>query len=254
MNNPIIADNKEANNVLGFAKGFNAKKYCRFCQMNSSEAKRSTTENPATRRNRVNYNEEVVMQNFDMTGIHGYSPLNNIPFFHVTESSAEDLSHSVDEGIVKYNISDALSILIYEDKLFTLEQLNRRINNFSYAPEEKSNKPGLILKEHLDLSKLKMTAAETATFIQNITFMIGDLVLENHDIWQFILNTVKFFDFCYLPCYEEEDLNEWTKNIDEMHKLYIELCSHLKPHHHIAIHFPIDTRKFGPLRYMRTIR
>ncbi len=185
---------------------------------------------------------------------HEYSSLNNIPHFHVTESSAEDLSHSVDEGIVKYNISYALYWLIYKHKLFTLKQLNRRIADFHFATEEKTNNPQSILEEHLKNQNLKMTAAEASTFIQNITFLIGDLVIENNEIWRLILETVKFFDLCYLPCYEEDDLNEWTKNIDEMHDSYIELCNHLMPHHHISIHFPTDTRKLGPLRYMRTIR
>lgn len=216
--------------------------------------KKSTTENPATRRNRVNYNEDVLMQDLYETGIHEYSILNNIPFFHVVESSAEDITHTVELGIIKYNISDALHILIYEDKLLTLQELNLRIKEFSYAEEEKSNKPHYILKDHLDNHNLRMTVAETASFIQNITFMIGDYVPEENYTWKLILNTVKFYDLCYLPCYEEEDLNEWTENIDTMHKLYIEICGDLKPHHHWATHFPSDTRKFGPLKSMRTIR
>lgn len=106
----------------------------------------------------------------------------------------------------------------------------------------------------MDNHNLRMTVAETASFIQNITFMIGDCVPEENYTWKFILSTVKFYDFCYLPCYEEADLNEWTENIDTMHKLYIEICGDLKPVHHWATHFPADTRKFGPLKYTKTIR
>lgn len=68
--------------------------------------------------------------------------------------------------------------------------------------------------EHLKNHKLRMTAAETATFIHNITFVIGDLVPHDNDAWQLILNTVKFFDFSYLPCYEEKDLIDWRENIE----------------------------------------
>lgn len=89
--------------------------------------KKSTTENPATRRNRVNYDEDVLIQDLYETGIHEYSILNNIPFFHVVKSSAEDITHTVELGVIKYNISDALYILIYEDKLLTLQELNLRI-------------------------------------------------------------------------------------------------------------------------------
>lgn len=254
MCNVITADNKEANCVHGFARSHTARYFCRFCQMNKNKAKTSTTENPALRRNRLNYNEDVLTNDLHETGIHEFSPLNKIPFFHVTESSAEDVSHTVEEGIVKYNISDALYFLIHDDKIFTIQQLNRRIKEFSYAPEEKSNKPHSILMEHLKNHKLRMTAAETATFIHNITFIIGDLVPHDNDAWQLILNTVKFFDFSYLPCYEEKDLIDWRENIEEMHSLYIEYCDDLKPHHHIATHFPSDTSRFGPLRYVRTIR
>lgn len=214
-----------------------------------------TIEDPATRRNRQNYNEDVLKPNFTETGIHHYSTFNSIPYFHVTESSVEDLTHSVEEGIIKYNISDALWILIYEDHLFTLQELNRRLKEFSYGEEEKSNKPHLILKDHLDNNKLKMSASETANFLQNITFILGDLIPQDNAVWSLILSTVKFFDFSYLPCYEEEDLEEWRKNIDEMSCLYMQICkTHLKPHHHYSIHFPVDTTKFGPLRYLRTIR
>lgn len=215
----------------------------------------ATTEDPATRRNKENYNEDVLMDDLYETGIHEYSTLNCIPYFHVTESSAEDVTHIVEEGIGKYNMSDALWRLIYEQQAFTLQQLNCRIKKFSFGEEEKSNKPDLILKAHLDNHKLKMTAAEMASFIHNLTFIIGDLVAEDNPVWPLILSTVKFFDFCYLPCYEQDDIEKWRENIDEMHNLYVTICNtHLKPHHHFATHFPSDTERFGPLKGTRTIR
>lgn len=131
--NVLLADNKEANTVQGYAKQFNANKYCRFCQMRKIDARKSTTEDSTIRRNRLNYEEDLLKDDLYESGIHEYSPLNNIPFFHVTESSAEDVSHTVEEGIGKYNITEALRILIYEDKLFTLKQLNDRINGTFFA-------------------------------------------------------------------------------------------------------------------------
>lgn len=212
-------------------------------------------EYPETRRNRDNYDEDVLTHDAIETGVREYSTLNAIPYFHVTESSAEDITHTVEEGIVKYNIAEALYFLIFIDNRFTLNELINRMKTFSYGEEEKVNKAHRILKDHLVKGKLKMTAAETSNFIQNITFIIGDLVPEENIVWPLILQTVKFFDFCYLPCYEQDDIREWREIIFEMHDSYIEIFGdHLKPHHHFATHFPADTEKFGPLRYVRTIR
>lgn len=212
-------------------------------------------EDLALRRNIRNYNEDVLINDISETGVREFSAFNNIPFFHVAESSSEDTTHSVEEGILKYNVSGALKILIYEDEIFTLEQLNKRMQDFSYGEEEKSNTPKLITKKHLDESKLKMTAAETANFVHNIPFLLGDLVPEGNEAWRLKLLTVKFFDFCYLPCYGDKDLADWKQNIADMHTSYINVCeTHLKLHHHISIHFPTDTLKMGPLRYLRTIR
>lgn len=223
--------------------------------MNKEDMRKCIEEDLALRRNVHNYNDDVLMDDFSQTGIRELAAFNRIPYFHVTESSSEDITHSAEEGIEKYNISGALWLLIYEDELFTLDQLNTRLKNFSYGEEEKSNKPKAISKEHLNQNKLKMTAAETANFLHNLPFLIGDYIPENNLAWQLVLSTIKFHDFCYLPCYDDNDIMEWKNNIADMHTLYTNICkTHLKPHHHLALHFPTDTLKMGPLRYLRTIR
>lgn len=240
---------------MGFQRSPSAHKYCRFCQIDKNDMKYASIEDPSIRRNRDNYNEDVLMCDARATGIREYSTLNSIPYFHVTESSAEDSTHTVEEGVLRYVISDSLHSLIYIDKIITLEQLNTRMKNFSYGEQEKSNKPNIIFKEQLENEKFRMTAAEKANFVQNLTFIIGDLIPEDNDVWKLILKTVSFFDFCNLPCFEKEDIAEWREVIKEMNDLYIEVLSqHLKPHHHFATHFPTDTEKFGPLKFARTIR
>lgn len=152
--------------MLGFAKSFNANKYCRFCDMRKEEMQTCTIEDPSTRRNKQNYTEGVMQHNLSETGIREFSAFNYIPYFHVSESSSEDCTHSVEEGIIKYNVAPALLLLI-EDNVFTLEQLNDRIVNFSYGEDEKANKPHPISLQNLREDKLRMTASETATFIHN---------------------------------------------------------------------------------------
>lgn len=251
----ILGDNKESNISLGYIRSFNASYYCRYCRMHKRYMRKLTSENPEYRRNRQNYEEDVLVRDQSLTGVREYSPLNAVPHFHVTESSAEDTTHVVEEGICNYNVAEALYFLIYNDRIFTLDQLNNRMKHFSYGEEEKANKPHFILDADLDKINLKMTAAEMTNFVHNLPFIIGDLVPEGHVVWLFLLDTITFFDFCYLPCYENEDLNEWKEIIKRMHEDYIHIFgTHLKPVHHFSIHFPADTKKYGPLRYTRSIR
>lgn len=59
MSSNGLGDNKEANTMTGFARGHNATFYCRFCRMTMQTAKLSTTEDPNSRRNRTNYEEDI---------------------------------------------------------------------------------------------------------------------------------------------------------------------------------------------------
>lgn len=257
-----LADNKEANVYLGFVRSFTAGFYCRYCRMHRSEMQRASTEILGKRRNPQNYGEDL-LENFrnkkrkkNTTGIAEYSIFNEIPHFHVTDSSAQDSTHVIDEGILHYNLLPSLYYFIYEKEYFTLQELNRRIKVFDYTEEEKKNIPMEILEKTLkDRTKLKTTATEMANFTHNLVFLIGDLVPHGDIVWKFVLTTIKFFDLAYLPSYEEDDITELTQTITLMLDSYRQLFKELlKPVHHFAIHYPEDTRNFGPMRYLRNIR
>lgn len=225
--------------------------------MHISEMQTASIEIADKRRNRHNYYEDVLKNDLSTTGVMEYSCFNEIPLFHVTDSSAEDSTHVVEEGVLHYNLLPSLRYFIYEQKYFTLEELNRRIKFFDYNEEEKQNIPMPIAKKRLTskkIKKLKMTASEMSNFAHNLIFIIGDLIPEDDEVWQFVLTTIQFFDLSYLPCYAEEDLNEMKITIARMNDSYQQLIEDtLKPVHHFTIHYPEDTRNFGPLRYLRTI-
>lgn len=179
-----------------------------------------TFENPEDRRNRFNYETDVLMHDQSKSGVREYAPFNYLPHFHVTDSSTEDLTHNVEGGVCHYNFLECLYYFIYIQKYFTLDELNERMRSFPYAEDEKSNIPQPISRKHFKEQKLKMTISEMANFTQNITFMIGDLVPRTDVVWIFLLLTVKFYDKCYLPSYEEQDILEWGVIIDDMLTYY----------------------------------
>lgn len=225
--------------------------------MHKSEMQTASIEIGEKRRNRQNYYDDVLENNLTTTGVMEYSCFNEIPMFHVTDSSAEDSTHVVDEGVLHYNLLPSLRYFIYEQNYFTLEELNRRIKFFDYNEEEKQNIPMPIIKKRLTskkIKKLKMTASEMSNFAHNLIFIIRDLVPKDDEVWKFVLTTIQFFDLSYLPCYAEEDLNELQNTITSMNDSYQQLFNNtLKPVHHFTTHYPEDTRNFGPLRYLKTI-
>lgn len=251
----LLGDNKEANTILGFVRGFRANHYCRFCRLPLSEMNHSTVENPEDRRNVHNYDEDVLMHNQTETGVREYAPFNYLPHFHVTDSSTEDLSHNVDGGVCHYNFLECFYYFIYNQRFFTLDMLNDKIAAFPFGIDEQANIPQPITREHFKNTKFKMSMSEMANFTHNITFIVGELVPENDVVWLFLLSTIRFYDFCLLPCYEDHEIEEWKGVIDDMLRYYQHLFGqNLKPVHHMAIHYPNDTKKFGPLRYTRTLR
>lgn len=105
-----------------------------------------------------------------------------------------------------------------------------------------------------------MNAAEMFNFTHNITFLIGDLVPEVWEdgevdpVWLFVKNIVKLHDLCYLPWYEPEDLVNLKDVVKLVLEGYQELSEYLKPVFHYLTHYPTNTEKYGPLRYVQTIR
>lgn len=105
-----------------------------------------------------------------------------------------------------------------------------------------------------------MNAAEMFNFSQNFTFLIGDLIPEQSEdgevtrVWEFVQNIVKMVDVCYLPWYEPADLRQMKTKIKLVLEDYIELGEDLKPKFHYLTHYPTNTRRYGPMRYLQTIR
>ena len=63
----------------------------------------------------------------------------------------QDVMHILYEGVLQLNITLMLEKFVYQDHLFTLEDLNDRIANFPYGSYEARNKPS----KGLDQNHLK---------------------------------------------------------------------------------------------------
>lgn len=235
-------------------KSFVGKFCCRYCHMHIDDIRTHNVCVEALRRNRQNYADDVIIADVSRTGVQEYSFLNEIPYFHVTESSAVCLWHDLMEGSIHPNLSNSVHHFI-NNKYFDLELLNKRINETDFGEAENGNKPSEVRIEHLKNKKFKMSASEMFFFIHHITFLIGDRVPVGDPVWQHVLNTMKLVDLCYLPSYNDETLRSLT----DATKIYNEGLQRLfqlrLPHKcHMLTHYAKLTEDFGPLRHIQTIR
>lgn len=58
---------------------------------------------------------------------------NKISSFHVIENASLDIMHDIFEGICRYEIPKILKTFIIDEKLFSLDTLNSRIEHFDYG-------------------------------------------------------------------------------------------------------------------------
>ena len=67
--------------------------------------------------------------------------MNSLRFFHVTEGLSPDIMHDILEGCLQYETKELLKQYILCQKIFSLVELNRRIENFPYCYCDMKNKP-----------------------------------------------------------------------------------------------------------------
>jgi hypothetical protein len=60
-----------------------------------------------------------------------------------------DAMHDILEGVLHYGVKEMLKEFIFVEKLFTLDELNRRISTFDYGYQDDSNKPAAVQRSRL---------------------------------------------------------------------------------------------------------
>lgn len=234
----ILGDNLGLNALLGFAKGFNAHYFCRFCKSTKKESESLGEEIDSKIRTTNNYAEDVSQNNVSETGIHCESLFNKLPWFHVVENMSVDIMHDLPEGVCHYNMCNIIQKLI-EKKCFTLFDLNCRKQAFNLGETEIGNQSPDITDLHLKNKYLKMSAREMLTFVQFFPLMIGDFVKNHQDeIWLFFLLFSEMLDSIMKSSFNTVTLKELEKLVKKHNKMYVDLFADtLKPKHHYLTHY-----------------
>lgn len=85
--------------------------------------------------------------------------------------------------------------------------------------------------------------------------MIGDRVPDEDPVWQLLLTTIKFFDLCYLPSYDEDDIDALENESAILNRELMALFNvNLIHKSHLSTHYHELTLDYGPMRKVQTIR
>ena len=182
------------------------------------------------------------------TGIKQDSCLNTLKYFHVTEGVCVDIMHDV-LGVASLEVKLLLRQLIYEDNLFTLEQLNNRISSFDYGYIIEKNKPSVILNLRTNENAVRQTASQMWCLLLFLPLMIGDLVSRQSSHWKLFLLLREICSIVFAPVVTN-GLGVFLKQlIIDHHNMFKTLYPdrRLIPKHHFMIHYGRMIVMFGPL-------
>lgn len=180
------------------------------------------------------------------TGIKHDSCLNTLTYFHVTEGVCVDIMHDVLEGVAPLEVKLMLRQFIYEDKLFTLEQLNNRISSFDYGYMNERNKPSVILNLRTNENAVKQTASQMWCLLF-LPLMLGDLVSRQSPHWKLFLLLREICSIIFAPVVTN-GLGVYLKQlIIDHHNMFKTLYPDrpLIPKHHFMIHYGSMIVMFG---------
>lgn len=148
-------------------------------------------------------------------------------------------------------------IIYYTESIniFSLETLNFRKQNFYYELEQTNLSPQ-IEKHHLHKFPLKMSARQMICFVNFFTLIVGDLIPENDEVWQFFLNFLEIIEILLSHLYTQEDSVLHLKSLISKHNsdnvLFFQF--NLKPKHYLLTHYPLIILKSGPPKHFWCFR
>lgn len=91
------------------------------------------------------------------------------------------------EGVAPLKIKLMLQHFIYEQKFFTLDQLNDRMISFDYGVTNEKNKPSDIQNLRTSENPIKQNASQMWCLILFLPFLIGNFISEGDSHWKLFL-------------------------------------------------------------------
>ncbi|KAK3922334.1 Oocyte zinc finger protein [Frankliniella fusca] len=247
----LLGDNLGINSVGGFAEGFTANFFCRFCKSPREVTKSQTIEDESTLRTKDNYETDLDVNNVSLTGVKTNSVFNKVPSFHITDNFCVDVFHDLCEGVLHYVTIKVLGHCV-SNQYFSMDVLNHRIEMFKYGPTD-SNRIPILSNEFSKKDKLKMSGSETLLFVKLLGIIIGDKVPHTDEYWKLYLKLRCLMDIALCKSLSPRQGHALRVLVDEFNSMYVAVTGDsLKPKFHHLVHYARVFEESGPLALTST--
>lgn len=251
----ILGDNLGINTILGFTESFNANYYCRFCRLKKDIMQKLIVEDINSLRNYENYCKDVEIGKLSLTGISEPCALNLIHKFHATRNFSVDTLHDFFEGCCHYDLCNIIINLINQN-CFTLDELNANIKYHNYGPFFKNKSIDPITIEKLQNTKLKTSGEEMRVLLINFGLIIGHRVNRDCPEWRLYLVLREIVTIVTSKTVHRRSHEILKTLVSEHHELYLQCFKydHLKPKHHLMVHYARILQMIGPIDLVSSMR
>jgi len=245
----IVGDNLWIHTLLGFSEGFTANFPCRRCEMHRENCRVLSKENISILRTKDSFNRAIKANDFPSTGIKFSSILNQLSYFHIVDNVSFDIMHDLLGGV----IPDFLRLMLNDfisSGLFTLNQLNYRLESFNYGPHYRNSKPTFFKAGFLKGDTLSnQYSSQVSCLLICLPIIIGDLVLNDNETWELFILLRGIYNLIMTEKITEGQLLELQKDISEYLRRYrVVFNKDLKPKHHHLLHYCSSISAIGPLK------
>lgn len=234
----VVSDNLAAHGIAGFIESFSGQYFCRFCTAQRAETQVKEVKSGEF----IPRNKELHEANVNTVQAKGGSFFGvkkacifteRLAHFSVTSGYPPDVVHDLFEGIVPVLLAQCFGVLISR-KLFTLDDLNKRIKNFQYKWGDKKNRPHLVPHNFVCHKKIVGNAHENWCLLRLLPFMIGQLIPEDEPAWKVLLDLKDIVEIVVAPVHYEESVAYLEFKISEHRQRYKEVFPDqgLLPKHH----------------------
>ncbi|XP_066585526.1 uncharacterized protein [Prorops nasuta] len=206
-------------------------------------------------RDEENYDRCLQLNNSRESGIKQKSCFHQVHNFHVTRNVSVDAMHNILEGVARYDMGLVLNYFIYQQKFFTIEDLNIRIQGFDYGLDANTNKPTRIYESHVKNGYIIMSSSEMHSFLNSFNLIIRHKIPESDKIWNLYLTLKSITNIVFSLNITENTHLYLAVLIEEYLTLlntFFPNC--LKPKHHFLVHYPRCMKQFGPLGKISCLR
>lgn len=182
--------------------------------------------------------------------------LHDSAYFRAENNGNFDLMHDGPEGLIMMVIRLCLQKFIVIDQLFTVEQLNERIQAYNYGSQNVRDKPTpnftleSLQNAHV-VHNQKSNAAQTLLLFRALPFILDDLGIDEEDEHlQYLLLLSEIFQIASAPRIPRNVTPYLRRLIETFRRLWYVLFPHVNPinkFHHFSHLFENILRK-GPQR------